>query len=186
MLLAAFHALLDANGSGSFQSSSVSGILVLFIWFSASGAGRLDVSDVCLSTASFLVQSCGIQLAVFMLKSASHILFQFFDSSSRQIFDRKLRPPCSPSYLQPIHTLLRLYSQRTCPRFPCAYARGFNPQLLNRIPFSRIPFTGLSIWTLPLPSLVATAQRRRSMLAQQCTFSVPESHSLTFPCRFLA
>ena len=60
---------------------SVAYLFCSFGFFSASGAGRLDVSDVCLSTASFLVQSCGIQLAVFMLKSASHILFQFFDSS---------------------------------------------------------------------------------------------------------
>jgi hypothetical protein len=36
-------------------------------------------SDV--ETASFLVQSCGIQLAVFMLQSASHILFHFSDAS---------------------------------------------------------------------------------------------------------
>ena len=47
-----------------------------------------DDVAVHIQTASFLVQSCGIQLAVFVLQSASHILFHFFDAS----FPKTFRP----------------------------------------------------------------------------------------------
>ena len=56
-------------------------------------------------TASFLAQSCGIQLAVFILQSASHILFHFTDSS----FPPNFRPKASAamqSLISSAHTHL--------------------------------------------------------------------------------
>lgn len=97
LLLAAFHALLDAHGSGRYKGvwEGIECVLLRYTFFCVTG----------FTTASFLAQSCGIQLAVYVLQAASHILFHFSDTS----FPPNFRPKAAAamqSLISSAHTLL--------------------------------------------------------------------------------